>query len=258
MAASVVVAGASLAQTAPTPAIASAPAPAPSAVVPAKPLDDGYDGSLNVFISPAGEPFRGRITDPYASLKWFLGADRNGDGKIDREEFRADFAAFFARLDLNHDGVISSYELSVYEHRVAPEIIGVLYHARNTRRAPHDGAKLYLAQFGGGGGPGGGVGQMTQIDPGGGSPDTSTPKEKLDESHTGASFYSFFDVPEPVASADFNFNGLITRANFMRLAEIRFNALDTARRGYLTLETLPATGAQKAVEHDRRHKQKKK
>ena len=51
---------------------------------------------------------------------WFRGADANGDGKLTRDEFVADAARFFAKLDTNHDGVIDGFELKAYETEVAP------------------------------------------------------------------------------------------------------------------------------------------
>src|SRR5580658_963573 len=70
----------------------------------AAPDDD--DAPPNVFFSPCGKPFRAKLAEPYPVGAWFKEADKNGDGKLDRAEFLADTAAFFAVLDLNGDGVI--------------------------------------------------------------------------------------------------------------------------------------------------------
>ena len=56
--------------------------------------------------------------------QWFAQADKRGDGKVDRAEFRADAEAFFHVLDKNGDGVIDPFELQAYEQDVVPEILG--------------------------------------------------------------------------------------------------------------------------------------
>jgi Ca2+-binding EF-hand superfamily protein len=66
---------------------------------------------------------------------WVQGHDRNGDGKIDREEFhQAVIEAFFLR-DVNKDGYLSTEELVV----ITPE-------AQNLLRNKPDG-KMTLAEF---------------------------------------------------------------------------------------------------------------
>jgi hypothetical protein len=96
-------------------ALADSPAAAPTRGPPPGP---------SLFISPCGQPFRAGPGEPYPVGAWFRQADRNGDGRIDRAEFRADAAAFFARLDKNGDGVLDGFEVSDYEADVAPEILG--------------------------------------------------------------------------------------------------------------------------------------
>src|SRR5882757_2531445 len=65
------------------------------------PPQDGMRGG-RLFISSAGEPFRG----PEALKRWFDGADADHDGVVTPTEFRADFMRYFKVLDANHDGVI--------------------------------------------------------------------------------------------------------------------------------------------------------
>src|SRR5689334_16176727 len=60
------------------------------------------DGLPNVFISPAGKPFRAVQGAPYPVVDWFKEADKNADGKLDHAEFIADAEAFFKVLDINH------------------------------------------------------------------------------------------------------------------------------------------------------------
>lgn len=116
-----------------------------------------------------------------------------------------------------------------------------------------DGARLWLAQYGGYGGPGGGPHAGAQpIDPSG-DKELTPPKPKgLDESGAGASPYGFFQEPEPIMTADFNVNGVILRDNFLKVADMHFTALDEAQKGYLTLPTLPKTEVEKLLEKSHR------
>ena len=219
----------------------------------ARAQDDDDVASVNVFISPCGQPFRAPRGAPYPVVDWFKATDKNGDGKIDHAEFLADAAAFFKILDRNHDGILDTYDVAVYEHRIAPEILGFTFKvsalAPAGRTLPgHQGARLWLAQM---------MGPQSGAAPGqmGLDHDSPPPNIKalpLDESKQGASPFSFFDEPEPVATADMNFNGKITLANFLRLADMHFTTLDHDGAGYLTLAKLPKTQVQKLLEHQRR------
>jgi hypothetical protein len=79
-------------------------------------------GYTQLFISPCGEPFRGKAGDPYPVALWFKQTDANHDGAIDKAEFRADHAGFFDALDNDANGVIDGPEVSFYENRVAPDV----------------------------------------------------------------------------------------------------------------------------------------
>jgi len=212
---------------------------------------DDRDGVFNVFISPAGKPFRAPPEAPYAVADWFREADRNGDGKIDHAEFLADAEAFFKVLDANGDGVLGAYEIALYEHRIAPEILG--YQFKTGALTPPVGlfgGRLWKSQYGGMGGMGSSV--PTTIDPQPSESDTPRIKHDLDESQQGASPFSLFEEPEPVTAADFNFNGKIKKANFLRLADMHFTRLDPEGEGYLTLAKLPKTEVQKKLERMRK------
>jgi len=207
--------------------------------------DDDDDLVVNVFISPCGEPFRARKSEPYAVAAWFHKADANGDGKLDHDEFIADAAAFFKTLDRNGDGILSRYEILLYERNIAPEILG-----GRVKVSLRDGAKLWLAQMPGGmGGMGGPA--VGSVDPGGDHPDASAPPrpDRLDESGQGAAPFSLFEEPEPVLTADLNVDGIIRRDNFLKVADMHFTALDVDKVGYLTLAGLPKTPMQKLLEH---------
>ena len=64
----------------------------------------------------------------------------------------------------------------------------------------------------------------------------------------GAALFSLINEPEPVAAADTQFDGRITRAEFTAAADRRFDLLDTKQQGYLTLAALPKTPVQIAIE----------
>ncbi|MDR3512347.1 MAG: EF-hand domain-containing protein [Caulobacteraceae bacterium] len=186
----------------------------------------------SLFISPSGQPFRAAPGEPYPVAAWFAQADRNGDGRIDRAEFRADAAAFFKLLDKNGDGVIDGFEVSAYEHDVAPEILGAYRSAGRDGeggRPPHPGG-----HGPGGGGPRGGDGAGFGA---GGA-----------EVMGGATPYELISEPEPVASADRGMTGHITLAAFLAAEDRRFDLLDTKGLGYLTLADLPKTPVQLEAE----------
>ena len=194
-----------------------------------------------IFLSPAGQPFRAAAGQPYPVARWFAQVDRDHDGHISREEFRADFEAFFRTLDSNHDGVIDGFELDNYEQKVAPEILSVLERPRTDAAAAPANDDQGMSQRGGEGRRGrqsrGGDGQQQ----GGG--DNSARLSVL-----GASAYSLLNVSEPVASADANFDGKISLTEFLSAADRRFDMLDAKKLGYLTLEGLPRTPDQVAIQ----------
>ncbi|HEX4199198.1 MAG TPA: hypothetical protein VHZ26_17310 [Caulobacteraceae bacterium] len=207
----------------------------------------------NVFISPCGKPFRAPMSAPYPVVDWFKQADANGDGKLDHAEFIADAEAFFKVLDLNGDGVLDGYEIQVYEHRVAPEILGVRVDvgALQPPASPYGPARLWLAQF-----SSGGAGSDM---PGPSSVDDHEPSEKpqkqtVDESGQGASPYGFFNAPEPVTAADSDFRGLVRKDNFLKLADRHFTLLDKDGAGYLVLAKLPKTLIEQRLAQVRRHR----
>jgi hypothetical protein len=202
------------------------------------------DLPYNVFFSPCGQPFRAKRAAPYPVVDWFKQANRKGDGKLDKAEFIADAAAFFQLLDLNADGILDRFEVSVYERKIAPEVIGghvtvgLGYGLR---------ARLWLAQA-----------EHEGPDPNaGGLAPGGTPEPKgLDESGVGASPYGFFQEPEPVMAADLDITGVISRKNFLKLADMHFATLDEDTLGYLTLIKLPKTPVQEVLERARPKKRK--
>jgi len=196
--------------------------------------DAAPQGRRQTFIAPSGEPFRVYGDVPYPIAQWFAGADKNSDGKLVFAEFEADFMRFFDQLDTNHDGVIDAQERAHYENAVAPETIG--------------------GTVAGGGGEDGGGKSF--------DPDTQSWQDKDDSDDSnedkvfrgkkvaygrsvlGAARYDLLGLPEPVAAMDMQVRGRISHNDAHDAATLRFNQLDAAHRGYLTLDSLPRTFAQ--------------
>ncbi len=213
-----------------------APQPRPHGPPPGGPHGPGGPERRGVFISPMGEPFRGPGGREALIGRWFDGADTDHDGKVTLAEFQADAARFFKTLDTDGDGEIDPAELNHYETEVAPEIrVGDAGGGGRTGGGgKRQGGGGRHGGGGGGGGHGGGHG-------GGGGGDTGSdasgsPHQSLGVQ--GAARYSFFDLPEPVASADADFNRSITEREFRAAAAQRFALLDTEGDGELTRREL--------------------
>ena len=229
-----------------------APAGAPEARAP---------GCGPLFVSPAGEPFRRAPDAPGCPMRtWFTGADADGDGALTRTEFRQDALRFFAVLDRDGNGYIDGAELQDYEHRIAPEILdrggdgprGALSSPRPRLWA----ASMQIGGGGGGGfGGGGGGGGGGRGGRGGGrSQDegaTSAPKGEL-ETGVGLARFGLLGEPEPVAAADLDLNGRITREEFATRADQRFHSLDEADTGRLVYADLEQRMRERGREGGRR------
>jgi hypothetical protein len=197
-------------------------------------------GDLNLFISPAGKPYRGKPGEPYPSAVWFADADKDHDGRLTLEEFRADALAFFNQLDTDHNGIVDGFESADYEKSL-PEI---LPRVQGLRAGEGMDANLGVAgrnrgardeDVGGGGRRGGG---------GAGG-------------RTGAGLFSFLDQPEPVTVADTDFDSHISIREELAATDRRFAILDTNMDGYLTLAELPKTPVQAFAEQQEERRQKR-
>jgi Ca2+-binding EF-hand superfamily protein len=177
-----------------------------------------------LFISPMGEPFRPNGRDDDGLADWFRQADRNHDGQLTLDEMQADADRFFALLDVNHDGEIDPDEITRYESVIAPEISSGS-HFEMTSYA-NDAPESENSRRGGHGGHHRSGGESAGFFRGG------------EDQHQGAGRYGLLDLPEPVVSADTDFNRGVSRAEFQAAAAQRFLALDVDHKGYLTLPVL--------------------
>ena len=176
------------------------------------------------FISPMGEPFRGGANSVAPIARWFAKADRNEDGVLTADELVSDGDRFFARLDSNHDGMIDPEERVTYEQEIAPEIqVNSNWKRPRGQRAP----SLAKSESGRDHFPGRKRGEDRydgyQID-----------------GLQGAARYGLLNIPQPVASADADFNRAITQAEFRQAASNRFRLLDNRGLGRITLPELEA------------------
>jgi Ca2+-binding EF-hand superfamily protein len=184
------------------------------------------------FISPMGEAFRPKTRDDDTLADWFAKADRNRDGFITADEMVADAERFFATLDTDHDGQILPDELAAYEYQIAPEI------QVNSKTKPLPGHVAQLVR-------------STEDELGGDDQNRSEKGRRRKREDYGASLgiggvlqgaarYSLLNMPEPVAAADADFNRAITLDEFRQAALARFQLLDKARQGRLTLAQFEA------------------
>lgn len=250
------------------PALALAQPAAPPAGGPKGPPGAGPEGGppggprgprLQVFISPAGEPFRAPREQPYPVVTWFAAADADHDGALTQAEMDADFARFFSILDTDHNGVVDGFEINDYEHKTAPEILPRLYRD-DVEDGPddHGGPGMDGPKGGPGGGPAGGpgggppgrgggppgMGGGHRGPPGGGK----GPRGPAVAAGEGAGAYSLLNIPEPVSSANADFDGKVTPQEWKDASKRRFRLLDKDGDGRLTATELPKTPVQKVQE----------
>jgi hypothetical protein len=218
-------------------------------------------GFSQLFISPCGEPYRGRPGDAYPVVLWFRQADLNHDGVIDKTEFRADHAGFFDALDPDRRGYLDGADVAYYEHRVAPDLFGP---ERISLLLPpdagpdHMGAKLIRVQgrlSGALGNPNNPQDQpMSGIEGAQGPASGLGARRKTPKDLVGAQAYTLLIEAEPLSSADTNLDGRITKAEFMAAADRRFALLDKRHDGRLTLDELPMTVTQAELAQQDRKK----
>ena len=177
------------------------------------------------FISPMGEPFRARGVTDDTLARWFAQADRDQDGLLTAGEMQVDADRFFSTLDSNRDGEIDPTEMVNYEWEIAPDIQVMA----KTRRTPGEAAPAREVRD-----------QERESD----RQRLRRVREQdatalgIDGALQGAARYGLLNIPQPVAAADSDFNRGVTRSEFQQAAAARFQLLDTARSGRLTLPAL--------------------
>ncbi len=214
------------------PIAGGAPPPPPAEAPPPLEVDRPYaPPPEQVFISPAGEPFRAPAAAAYPVADWFARADKNRDGVLTQDEFVTDALVFFERLDTDKDGRVDGFENVDYEKTVAPEINRVL---------PRPSPK----QSGGGWMPWSRADEMW-----GRAPMQRRPRgEGPSTQRQGAGQYGLLNEPHPVRGADADLDGKVSRAEAEAAARRRFKLLDDDGDSRLTLDTLTWTPAQALFE----------
>ena len=175
------------------------------------------------FMSPMGEPFFGRSADEDGLTVWFGQADRNHDGVLTPDEMTADAQRFFETLDTNHDGEIDPDEIAHYENVIAPEVRTGFIRSPESENAG--------GQERGCGGHHGRQGHR-------GSGEESFGGEFGGDDEARAGRYGLLEIPEPVSSADTDFNRGVSAEEFRTAALQRFQMLDLDHKGRLTLSDL--------------------
>ncbi len=226
-------------------------APASAQPVPPPGGDQPRPPRSQVFIAPSGKPFRAPPGAPYPLATWFAAADTNHDGKIDANESRADFTAFFNELDVDHDGRVGPDEITRYENEVAPEVqVGSANMGggmMGAGRGPGMGGGH--RRGGGGGRPSGGMGDERGGGPTGGP--SADAIRRMEDMPRGAGMFGLINSPEPVAAMDTDMSGSVTRAEAQGAADRRFHMLDPDSTGFVTLASLPEVPVVKMRDHKR-------
>jgi hypothetical protein len=191
-----------------------------------------------LFISPAGEPFRAAPGAPDPMATWFAQADADHDGRLTLAEFTADAERFFNTLDKNHDGVVDGFEAQDYERDVAPELLPQIGRLRGGEGQDE---RLFNDRRGGVDRNGRGA-DRARMGAGGGA-----------ASRGGASAiaYQLFPDPQPITSADRDLDGRVTLAEWRLKVKAAFAQLDSKGQGYLTLAGLPKTPMQQFMDRRR-------
>ena len=203
---------------------------------------------LQLFISPAGEPFRAEPDTPYPVAAWFSRADADHDGQLTRAEFTADALGFFDQLDSDRNQIVDGFENARYEREVAPEILGIM-------PAPNSGPKgPWFSVRPRGGGQRGAEPESAPLPRQRGAPPPAR--------RQGAAQYALLNEPHPVRGADADLDQRVSRLEAETAARRRFALLDQDGDRHLLLADLPRTAAQVAFEPppegDRRRKPPKR
>lgn len=168
-----------------------------------------------LFVSPAGEPFRSPAFSPYPVDTWFMQADTDQDGELTSRELWHDAERFFAQLNVDRDRSLDAREIWRYETEFLPEAAGY---------EPASGTD-YFPDAG----------------------DASNAPARTGRS--GASRYSLIDIAHPLFLADVDLDGRITTTELATSAVRQIAYLDKNLDRRITRDELPLTPAQKQPEH---------
>jgi Ca2+-binding EF-hand superfamily protein len=160
-----------------------------------------------LFISPSGEPFRAAPGQPYPSAAWFAQADSDRDGRLTRDEFRADAEAWFKVVDRDGDGKLDMNEAGRWEEELVPEMSADPMGSGIRRRGP----------------PG---------------------RNQLDTRRQGAAAYSLVNEPHPIRGADADFSMSVSVREWRVATDRRFAVLDIDGDGVVLAVDLGMTPAQ--------------
>lgn len=156
-----------------------------------EPGDGPPQPRAQLFVSPAGQPFRAPGGQPYPVADWFATADADHDGRLTRDEFRADADAWFKVLDASDDGQVSMPEVTRWEEELVPEV--------SRTGAGMSGAMGRRAARG---------------------------RNTVDTRLQGAAAYSLINEPHPIRGADADFSFSVSRAEWRSASDRRFALLD--------------------------------
>ena len=177
------------------------------------------------FLSPMGEPFFGSPGQDGLGA-WFAETDRNHDGVITVDEMTTDAERF------SKAGHQSRRRDRSRRDRTLRKCDRAGGSPRTSRRCGSSAADAGPGGHGGGGGHGGWHGGRGGHHGGGGLGGSGADDE------ASAGRFGLLQIPEPVASADADFNRGVSSDEFRRAAIQRFQLLDADHKGRLTLSEL--------------------
>jgi hypothetical protein len=192
-----------------------------------RPMGAGMGPRLSLFVSPAGKPFRGAPGQAAPIDRWF------------------------AELDTNHDGEIAPDEVTRYETEILPEMasrgggFGGGMSGRGGGGMGGRGGGMGRGGGGGGhgggmGGRGGGMGGRGGGMGGRGGGMSGSGGGGMGYYPSGAARFGLLPIPHPIMAADEDLNRGVSVAEWEHAAASRFNLLDEAHNGRLTLAELAA------------------
>lgn len=196
----------------------------------------GFEGAPRgpqVFISPAGEPFRPDGSGVQPMRRWFDLADANRDGVLTPAEFEADQLRFFAIADANADGMIVLPEVARYETQIAPEILAINERPQD-RPLPPPPEPGDVARI-----PSPGPVRVPGAGPMGEGRPTLMGRFSR-EGPQGAARYSLLNEPQPLRTPDLDYDFKVTRAEWIAASARRFAQLDVGGDGRIAFGELRA------------------